>query len=510
MAVPLVSGRVRARGLVWDVIESDTAGSTTHLLLRCAEGDLVGLEHDLFCPPDCVEPVPIAPDPAHTGPLALWRLMHLAHLLDQQPEDGRFVAGDPGQIEIEPYQLVPAMRALDMPRPRLMLADGVGLGKTIQAGLIAVELIARRRAHRILIAAPAGPLLTQWEREMRVRFGLRFTVLTGAASLLRARRAHGLGANPFDNTALCLTSIDFAKQDHVLEELERSNWDLAIIDEAHHCAAPGTSGNTVRRAPPGTGENIVRRAAPGTGENTMRRRLAEVLASRSDGLLLLTATPHDGHDAHFASLLELLDPSLVDGIGGLAGHAYRRHVVRRLKTHIRDPRTGAPLFRRRHVVPVKVDVEGVENEAARNFHRALSAFAVPRVRAGGDSLAFVSLLKRSVSTIAACLATLRVVAERLAGPEVETRAARAERARALRAWRRRAARHGVLDAAGEAAQEALEIESMADALGAGGAAALAGLQALGHGARDPKLAALAREVRLIRLEWPRANILIYT
>ncbi len=89
-----------------------------------------------------------------------------------------------------------------MVRPRLLLADGVGLGKTIQAGLIAAELLVRRRAHRILIVCPPGPLLRQWEQEMRIRFGLRFTPIVDAASLRDARRGLELGANPFDATAL--------------------------------------------------------------------------------------------------------------------------------------------------------------------------------------------------------------------------------------------------------------------------------------------------------------------
>ena len=97
-----------------------------------------------------------------------------------------------------------------MPRARLLLADGVGLGKTVQAGLIAAEWLARRRAHRILIVAPSGPLLAQWEQETRLRFGLRFTILASAAELRDIRRAHPLGVNPFDQVALCLTSPDFA------------------------------------------------------------------------------------------------------------------------------------------------------------------------------------------------------------------------------------------------------------------------------------------------------------
>ncbi len=488
--------RVRARGLIWDVREAERVNACDRLSLRCAEGDMAGLEWEVYVPPETIEPLDTAFDPRAPAPLPLWRLMHQAHLLNELPAGASFMAHEPGRLKIEPYQLVPLLRALDMPRPRLLLADGVGLGKTIQAGLIAAELIARRRAHRILIVAPSGPLLSQWAQETKSRFGLKFTQIASAAELWETRRAHELGANPFESVALCLTSFDFAKQDHVLEEIERAGWDLVIIDEAHHCMALGSA------------------SAP---ENTHRRLLAEVLARRSDGLLLLTATPHDGHDAHFASLIALLDPSLVDGEGGFAGRDYRRHVIRRLKPHIRDIRTGAMLFQKRLVFPVKVDVEGVEHEEVRAFHRALSAFVVPRLRKpeADDSLAFVSLLKRSVSTISACLATLRVVVDRIArrsAGDTESAAARAERARALRAWRRRVARFGGLSATDEAGQEAVEIESMAASLRAEGNHEAADLIVLGASveARDPKLAALVLEVRLIRMEHDRANILVYT
>ena len=214
------------------------------------------------------------------------------------------------------------MRALELPRPRLLLADGVGLGKTIEAGLIICELIARRRAHRVLIVSPAGPLLVQWAQELRHRFGLRFTPSPMPLSLQQQRRKLELGGNPFDAIALCLTSLDFAKQERVLEELERSAWDLAIIDEAHHCIGAGSTDR----------------------EDTQRRRLAEVIARRSDGLLLLTATPHDGYDSHFASLIELLDPSLVDGRGGLGDclSAACRSAIEVAYPRSRDGRAAVP------------------------------------------------------------------------------------------------------------------------------------------------------------------------
>ena len=492
-----IGSRVSARGLAWNVIEVAPLGAQTLLRLRCAGGDLDGMEWELLHPAEPVELLRADLRPEAPGPLAAWRLYHQACVLEQILGPDDLLLTTPGRVRVEPYQLVPLMRALELPRPRLLLADGVGLGKTIEAGLIACELIARRRAHRVLVVSPAGPLLVQWGQELRQRFGLRFTAITDATALQQQRRKLELGGNPFHAISLCLVSLDFAKQERVLEELERSTWDMAIIDEAHHCI-----GST----------------ATADREDTQRRRLAEVIARRSDGLLLLTATPHDGYDPHFASLIELLDPSLVDGRGGLAGSAYRRHVVRRLKSHIRDPVTGAPRFRERRVIPVRVEIAA---EPVRRFHQALAALIVPRLRRAArqrefaDALAFVSLLKRSVSTIDACVKTLRVVAERyLRADEEQTAALRRERARALRAYRKRLLRFGVLDEADESDLAVLEAEGMAAELRdlAGAAGMLNGLIGMGEAAArfDPKLEAVVRAVRAIRVEHAAANVLIYT
>jgi superfamily II DNA or RNA helicase len=504
-----VGSRVSARGLVWEVIEITPLGAQTLLRLRCSGGDLGGLEWDILHPAEPIELLHSELRPGAPGPLAAWRLYHQACLLEQVLGPADIVLAEPGRVRIESYQLVPLMRALELPRPRLLLADGVGLGKTLEAGLIACELIARRRAHRVLVIAPAGSLLTQWTQELRHRFGLRFTVIADAAALQEQRRRLELGGNPFDAIALCLTSLDFAKQERVLEELERSAWDLAIIDEAHHCVSAGTD-----------------------REDTQRRRLAEVVARRSDGLLLLTATPHDGYDPHFASLIELLDPSLVDGRGSVIGSAYRHHVVRRLKSHIRDPATGEPLFRERRVLPVKVAVDGDALAPVRGFHHALAALIAPRLqratqgREHADALAFVSLLKRSVSSIDACVNTLRVVAERYRqARESEAETLRRERARSLRAYRKRLVRFGVLEQGDESDMADLEADGMAadlhsfaaaelSALTQTGAtvAALDALIRLGEAAEsfDPKLDAIGREVRAIRAEYSNTNILIYT
>lgn len=523
---------VRARGLTWEVVHAEPAGAELRYRLRCIGSDLRGHEVDILSPFEKVEPLVTALNPKKAGRLKEWLLFHEAFLLEQALGPSALLAVQPGRLNIAPYQLVPVMRALSMTRPRLLLADGVGLGKTVEAGLVIAELIARRRAHRVLIVSPAGPLMQQWHDEMRLRFGLRFEAIRDWGALQEKRRELVLGANPFDHVGMCLLSIDFAKQEKVLLDLERAAWDLVVIDEAHHC---------------------VRLGSVGDGEDSRRRRLAEVLARQADGLLLLTATPHDGYDAHFASLLELLDPSLVDGRGAIRGEHYKKHTVRRLKHHIKDPKTGEELFKTRIVTPRPVVFSSEQHARFAALQKGLLALVAPRLkdavrkRRFGDVLAFVSLLKRSVSSVRSCQSTLEVIADRY--DEIVTRGredeeARKQRLRSLADYRRRVERYGALSAEEEADQALLEAEDMAahliktqpeglaatiNELVAGlkrekrrekgkqksTDATLQALEALlelceSALAEDPKVARIIEEARDIRSREPNANILVYT
>jgi hypothetical protein len=131
---------------------------------------------DVLTPFEEVRPVVHQIDPTRPTYLANGLVFHQAFLLEQALGPNALLAVTPGRLRIEPYQLVPVSRCLRMPRPRLLLADDVGLGKTVEAGLVITELIARRRASRILIVTPAGPPLDQWKEEMAERFGLRLVV----------------------------------------------------------------------------------------------------------------------------------------------------------------------------------------------------------------------------------------------------------------------------------------------------------------------------------------------
>jgi superfamily II DNA or RNA helicase len=474
-----------------------------------------GQELDFLHPLESLDPVIHELQPEKAGPLRNWLVYHQAFLLEQALGPDALLTVQPGRLRLESYQLVPALRAIRMSRPRLLLADGVGLGKTIQAGLVLTELIARRIAHRILIVSPAGPLLDQWKVEMRERFGLRLEVIDRAC-LEEVRKLTELGANPFDHIPLGLVSIDFLKQERILDQLDRSAYDAVVIDEAHHCMDLGAAGDR---------------------EDSQRRKLAQVLARRCDAFLLLTATPHDGNDRSFASLCELLDPSLVTGNGSLRSENYRGHVVRRLKRHIKNTQTGEPLFKERIVNPIAIVPDEAHHRRFMELQRSLLDLIAPelrrafRARRFNDVLSFIALLKRSVSTVAACLSTLLVVAERfqkILTEGAEGQESKRQRLSALRDYQRKLERFGATTAEEEEERHLLEVEDLAQHLAvlqrevrsgsqklkrtADVVAALDDLVRLGEEAlgEDPKIEKLISEIKAIRATEPEANVLVYT
>lgn len=505
----LAGTEVEARNLRWEVVGATQLGQQTLYRLRCLEGEIRGAEFDILHPFESVAPIIRDLRPDKAAPLANWLVYHQAFLLEQALGSDALLAVQPGRLRVEAYQLVPVLRAIRMSRVRLLLADGVGLGKTIQAGLIITELMARRVAHRILIVCPAGPLLQQWKLEMAERFGLRMDEVN-RGRLEEIRRSAELGANPFDYIPLGIASIDFLKQEKILELLERASYDMVVLDEAHHCMDLG---------------NIEER------EDSQRRRLASVLARRCDSLLLLTATPHDGNDRSFASLCELLDLSLVDGAGSLRGERYRNHVVRRLKSHIPNR------FKNRIVEPKPVVANSNEHPDYVALQQGLLEFLAPELRKAfqkkrySDVLAFLALLKRSVSTVDACKATLSVVAERfqqLLTSGSETQESRRQRLKSLREYYRKIERFGTVSFEEEQEQFTLETEELAQKLAelqrevrsesrsltkiSSFVEALDNLVDLADAAsnQDPKLQQLIREIQDIRARENKANVLVYT
>jgi superfamily II DNA or RNA helicase len=227
-----------------------------------------------------------------------------------------------GAIHPEAYQLVPVLRALEMPRVALMLADAVGLGKTIQAGMILRELMLRRRIRRVLVLCPAS-LRTQWREEMQEKFALPFEMVDRPRTL-KLQREIGVDANPWRTHERIIASYHYLKQPDVLEQFRstaepgedgRLSWDLLIVDEAHNLA-PASFGSD-------------------SDLSQMLQRISPWFEHR----VFLTATPHNGHTRSFSGLLEALDPVRFTRKSELDAEDRQRvtgTVIRRLKSEIND------------------------------------------------------------------------------------------------------------------------------------------------------------------------------
>jgi len=216
-----------------------------------------------------------------------------------------------GQAAIDDltFQHLPVEKALAQDRVRLLIADDVGLGKTLEAGLITSELALRGRADRILVVTTRA-MLTQFQKEFWTRFSIPLSRLDSAA-IRRMRNRIPSHFNVFDQFDRSIVSIDTLKRDaQIRDAISRSYWDLIIIDEAHNAAARKGS----------------------TGMNSQRAALAQLLSRRTDSLLLLTATPHDGSQESFASLIEMLDPTRVPDPSCLRRADIEDLVVRRFRT----------------------------------------------------------------------------------------------------------------------------------------------------------------------------------
>ncbi|MCB1221948.1 MAG: DEAD/DEAH box helicase [Planctomycetales bacterium] len=238
-----------------------------------------------------------------------------------------------GAVEIEDYQLVPLHKALEMPRVNMMIADDVGLGKTVEAGLILSELLIRRRINRVLILTPAS-LRLQWRDELDSKFSLPFEVVD-RDSTLKLKRSLGIDANPWRSNSRIIASYHYLRQPDILEEFLAASqvregsatlpWDMLIVDEIHN----------LMPAPFGEDSQLCQ----------MLRRIAPMFEHR----LFLTATPHNGHTYSFTGLLEILDPvrfSQNSELGEAASKRVPQVVVRRLKREINE-RTDPPKFCRR-------------------------------------------------------------------------------------------------------------------------------------------------------------------
>ena len=327
-----VGQRVSLRGQLWRVEGEQSVDTRKLLRLRSEES---GEALTALCPPDEYTVVPTGPpalDRRALTPFAVWQRQHEALRL-ASPDEGTFAAFRAGRVQVEPYQFVPVTHLLRGPRRSLLLADDVGLGKTIEAGISLLELIARGVGKRILLVVPPG-LIPQWLDEMSEKFGLEFHVLADAASVDQAQTQLVDGVQPWHFFDRVITSTEYLKRQEVSAVALHRPWDAIVVDEAHYLAESGT---------------------PAYPYQTLRTRLGARLREAGSALLLLTATPHNGHQHSFRSLLELVEPAEATLFGDREDVRRRvtRTMVRRLKSQITrtDPLGGCiPAFAAREPV----------------------------------------------------------------------------------------------------------------------------------------------------------------
>ncbi len=292
---------VKARGREWIVLPESRPAEDLYVLrpLGGTDDEVTGI----YRPLEPIEPAEFAlPDPARDlGSHVSGRLLREAVRLGFRSGAGPFRSLARIAVEPRPYQLVPLLMALRLDRVRLLIADDVGCGKTVEACLIARELLDRGEVERLAVLCPPH-LAEQWQRALRDQFHIDATlVLAGTAA--RLERACAAGESLFERHPHTVISMDFIKMERRRLEFLRTCPELVIVDEAHGCAASGAG-----------------RAAQ------QRHALLEKVAAAPDRhVILVTATPHSGNEQDFRSLLALLDPAFAAMPDDLTGEANRRH-----------------------------------------------------------------------------------------------------------------------------------------------------------------------------------------
>ncbi|NLL89460.1 MAG: DEAD/DEAH box helicase [Firmicutes bacterium] len=275
-----------------------------------------------------------------------------------------------------PFQLEPAQLALRQPRQRILIADAVGLGKTLEAGVLMSELIARGKGKRILVVTVKS-MMTQFQKEMWNRFTIPLVRLD-SKRIQRVRSQIPANHNPFYFYDRTIISMDTLKRDvEYRTHLEKAWWDIIVIDEAHNVATRGA-------------------------QQAQRARLAQLLSERSDTLIMLSATPHDGRAESFASLMNMLDPTAIADPRNYTQEDIKGLFIRRFKKDVQDQVHGT--FQERRISIERCQASSLEEEAFRVFSEMELEMDA---RGRGASQLFKTTLEKSMfSSPAACIKSI--------------------------------------------------------------------------------------------------------
>jgi superfamily II DNA/RNA helicase len=293
------------------------------------------------------------------------------------PTDYDLHIGHKAAMDLMPFQLDPAKIALRRPRQRILIADTVGLGKTLEAGILMSELIVRGKGKRILVVT-AKSMMTQFQKEMWNRFTIPLVRLD-SRRIQKIRSELPSNYNPFFYYDKTIVSVDTLKRDvEYRTHLENAYWDIIVIDEAQNVAERGD-------------------------HKAQRARLAKLLADRSDTMIMLSATPHDGRAKSFASLMNMLDPTAIADPGNYTPEDISGLFVRRFKKDVKDELGGA--FLERNVTLERCRASAEEERAFEIF--ADMQLEMDLGKSGRTEQLFKTSLEKSLfSSPAACIKSI--------------------------------------------------------------------------------------------------------